>query len=254
MGNGNPEATKDVATALAGGVTILAAIFAAFGELTGTVARLARNYPVLTAVAVILVVLAVGCALAARLSANSKFLWIGIPMLMAGIIIAVILTPIVFAKDDRPSITAKAIRDDEDRIFIEGTAHASGLRADDRMFVRVTMSTVADPFDRLAYYAIVGPDGDGVMTHEFSMPAVTNALSVIVTVGAKDQSEVCLRPPHLPTIPPSTTSSPTRTPTHTPASSPSPAPNPSPPAAGSCAYLILPIEQAASPTPSPSDS
>ena len=111
----NAEGRVAVATALAAGVTVLTAALGTFGGLTGGVARMARNYPVGTGLAVGAVVVSVALAIGARLVAPQakkvvKAYWstwlliLSIFLFTAGVLLAISLLTFTIGQDDMPSV------------------------------------------------------------------------------------------------------------------------------------------------------
>lgn len=206
------EGRISAATTLATGVTVLAAALGLFGGLTGAVARMARNYPSWSTIAILLVVASVALAIAARLAApgngqrkalillaehrkpywSTALLWISSVCFAGGIGLAVVLLALTIDKDDRPSVTAVTTRDATTGVVaLAGTAKASGLAAEDAIrVVAVAFPKGETEQGTQVYYAVVGPNADGVIDHSFTVILPEGARSVVITAGndAKDTS------------------------------------------------------------------
>ena len=199
-----------VSGTLATGVTVLVSALGLFGGLTGTMARLARNFPVWTGIAVGLVVLSVALAIAARLVAPGKgkkkapcpvpesrqpywstaLLWLSGFAFLVGMGIAIVVVTMTIGKDDLPSVSAQSTRDATSGVVsIAGTAKAGGLAAEDA--VRVSVVAFPEGETKLGtqlYYAVVGPSPDGVVDHAFTVIVPREAVSVVVS-AAKDTAD-----------------------------------------------------------------
>lgn len=200
------EARIAVATTLATGVTVLVAALGLFGGLTGAVARMARNYPQEAGLAIGAVILSVALAIVARLVAPGKgdkkppgllvkperrpywstaLLWVSAFLFTAGVILAVILLTATIDKDDRPSVSAQSTRDSATgAVSLAGTAKAGGLAAEDALRVVVVSFEEGQTTEGTQlYYAVVGPNPDGVVDHAFTVLLPTGARSVVMTAG-----------------------------------------------------------------------
>jgi hypothetical protein len=209
----NPEQEKEakegrvaVAAALAAGMTVLVAALGLFGGLTGSVARMARNDPWWTGFAVVAVIVSVALAIAARLVAPSDglkrtpvpkvqetrrpywsttMLWVSAFLLAVGLIVAVVKLTATIGKDDRPSVSAQSTRDATTGVAsLSGTAKAGGLAADDAIRVVVVAYAEGETDEGTQlYYAVVGPNPDGMVDNTFTVILPTGARSVVITAG-----------------------------------------------------------------------
>jgi hypothetical protein len=194
------EARVAVATTLATGVTVLVAALGVFGGLTGAVARMARNYPLWTAVALSAVILSVVLAIVARLAAPKSAQTTRVPgqpywstwllglssvLFAGGLLLSVLLMAWTIGKDDRPSLTAQSTRDATSKIAsLSGSAKAGGLAAEDAIrVVAVALPAGATETGTQVYYAVIGPTPDGVVDHSFTVMLPDDARSVVITVG-----------------------------------------------------------------------
>lgn len=194
------EGRVAVATTLATGVTVLVATLGVFGGLTGAVARMARNYPVLTGIALAAVIVSVALGVSARLIGpkgdhpvtflprtphrTTALLALSTFLLAAGLILSAVLMTLTIGKDDRPSVTAQSTRSDTGISSLAGTAKAGGLAADDA--IRVVVVSFAEGQTETGtqlYYAVVGPNPDGVVEHSFTVILPQDARSVVITAG-----------------------------------------------------------------------
>lgn len=183
------------ATALATGLTLLTAGLGVFGGLTGSVARMARNHETRTGLAVSLVLLSVVLALASRLLRSTTklatarayrvALWAALGCFVVGVGLALLTLNTSLAEDDRPSVTAAVARDDAGSVTLTGTAKAGGLEATDHVLVRV-QTLVGETPRAEVYSALVGPDQDGVVTHDFTVLLAPDVEAAVVTVGNED--------------------------------------------------------------------
>lgn len=194
------------ATSLAGGLTVLAGAMGLFGGLTGGIARLARNYPVWAGVAIGLVTFSVVLALMARLVAagtgdgkvsvptlekgagayvSTVMLWVSAVLLGLGLLVAAVFLILTIDRDDRPSVSAQNTRDGTTGVAsVAGTAKAGGLAADDAIRVVVISYEEGETEEGTQlYYAVIGPNSDGVVDHSFTVILPTDARSVVVTSG-----------------------------------------------------------------------
>ncbi len=176
------------ATVLAGGVTVIAAVFTLFGGLTGAVARMVRNHMILTPLFLGLTVLSVALAIMGRLAlhsikqdrglrANTLALWTSAIFFTIGSIASVILMTISIGENDRPSVTAKLTQDAEGVVTVSGTAEVGGLNADEEVYIGIKTG------DLRRYYATVGANQDGAVSHEFSVVLGKNVTEVVVTAS-----------------------------------------------------------------------
>jgi hypothetical protein len=209
------DKTADTAaTALATGLTLLAAGLGVFGGLTGSVARMARNHQSLTAIAVALVLAAVVLALASRLVRSTTtwpktkpnrpgsvrvyrlLLWVSLGCFVLGLGLAMVTLNDSIGTADRPSIATTATRDAAGNVTVAGTAKASGLKATDEVYVYMFAFSSKDSTGEQVYYSLVGPDSDGQVGHAFSVIVDLGVDSVLVTAGRKsDDPKTCEPPP-----------------------------------------------------------
>lgn len=203
------ESRIAVATSLATGIAVLVASLGVFGGLTGAVARLARNFPLSTGVAVASVIVSVLLAVTARLVAtgsgdtrtsavlvlgirrgdhrpyvSTAMLWVSAALLAFGLVLAVVQLTRTIDKDDRPSVSAQITRDADTGVAsISGTAKAGGLAAADAIRVALVSYAEGDDEGSQTYYAVVGPSPDGVVDHAFTVVLPSDVRSVVITVG-----------------------------------------------------------------------
>jgi len=186
------------ATALAAGVAILAAGLGAFGAFNGTAARMARNHPNLTVSAVALVLAAVVCALASRIVRNVGgsyvWLWVSLGFFIVGLTLAFTTLTSAISDDDRPSIASTTSRDSAGTTTIAATAKAGGLAADENVRIRAFAYTASDKPGGQIYYAVVGPDPDGSISHAFAVLVDPDIRYVVLTVNQADASGACRLP------------------------------------------------------------
>ena len=211
--NADAEAAKEaregrvaVATTLATGITVLVATVGLFGGLTGAVARLVRNYPVEAGGAIVAVIVSVALAVVARLVAagvgdkkapgilvaqerrpywSTAILWLSVLLLAVGLTALVALLVATIGKDDRPSVSGQSTRDATSGVAsVAGTAKAGGLAAEDAIRI-VVISFAAGQTEEgtQLYYAVVGPNPDGVVDHSFTVMLPDDARSVVITAG-----------------------------------------------------------------------
>src|SRR5687768_10721998 len=115
VGETEAKERSEVATWLATGVTVLRWALALFGGLTGAVARMVRNNAADAKTVVIMVIVAVGLALLARLVSSSadprrvglsSFMFVvSLIVLIWGLVWSVSLMVNAIDTDDRPSIS-----------------------------------------------------------------------------------------------------------------------------------------------------
>jgi hypothetical protein len=202
------KAREATATALAGGIVVLTGALGVFGGLTGSAARLVRNYQWQAAVGIGCVLFAVVLALASRLLTRDDatirgmpwvpmrgmhwsptLLWMALVLFFVGTVSSVVYLDKSMGDDDRPNVTAQTTRDAAGNTTVSGTARATGLSNHDQIFVIVTGQTDKDT--RRLYYSLVGANQDGVVEHAFSVILPSNVASVLITVGrvGDDSSE-----------------------------------------------------------------
>lgn len=201
------DSRKAVATSLGAGLTVLTVVLGAFGGLTGAVARMARNYPILTAVVISFVVLSVAVALAAQLvtmgtsrnqasdSLSTQLMWGSLGLFVLGLAGSAFLLSQAIDTDDRPSVTAQVTRGEAGAVTVAGTAKAGGLSAKEQVYVLVnTRTSPQDVLQVQAYYALVGPNPDGLVEHPFSVLIAPGIREVVVTVGTEEAGGACTPP------------------------------------------------------------
>ncbi len=241
MADSKPSLTNpDLPTAIAAGIALISGIAAIFGGFTGGVARLARNDATLVPAAVILSLLAVGLAMLAaeiqkRKAANASADSPPLPgpnyyaclaasffcFTMAGFVVATGLSQSL-ARNDRPRINAKWTVTGT-QTNLTGTVSASGLKADDKVFVTVvrllnngdpTPSAPPSPkedwrptprahqvtWSGIVYQQVTGPDIDGNSVVNFEAPLPPGYDGMLVVVSLTDYQDSC---PGLASDPPS---------------------------------------------------
>jgi len=189
-GEVTPEQRESTATALAAGFTVLAGGLGIFGGLTGTVARMVRNQPELTAAAIACVLVAVTLAIASRLKASTAstfgpqsarrqwanwLLGAGLLFFIIGMACAIAAAVSTITLDDRPSVNGK-VTVVEDLTTVTGTAKMGGLDADQPVYIRVFNG------ETQLYSAIAGANQDGLVEHEFAVAFNSTSADEAVTV------------------------------------------------------------------------
>lgn len=222
--NKNADST---ASALAGGLTLLSAGLGVFGGLSGAVARMARNHQEATGTAVVLVLGSVVLALASRLvSAKVKvlvtrgprlyllLLWLALAAFVSGVALAMMQLNASLGADDRPSVSATTTRDSAGVFSVTGKAQAGGLAAADRIYVSLVAFNQNQKQREQIYYALVGPNQEGLVDHTFSVVLTPSTKSVVISAGkvtranAEDNRRNNMHPVCEPPLPRSPTASP----------------------------------------------
>lgn len=172
------DTDNQVFTLLLAGVATLTTALGLVGTATGQVARMYRNYPGLTFVSVILVLIAFAVGLFALiLWPTSKqpprpMLVVAAGALVVGLVLGFSALFLSMSKSDRPSIDAKTtvVADGGGLVQLDATVEAGGARSDGTlvMVVNGVGPTTGDTITRL-YYGKNGPNADGQLTDSVSL-------------------------------------------------------------------------------------
>jgi len=188
---GNDKLLDNLPTSLA----VLTTALAAFGGLTGGIARMLRNNPVwslitlLTAVGAVLTALLAQYWRAAHPHRSRGLIVTSILLFVGAVSFGCWLAVDTAGKRDRPGLTAKLSQSNTGAWSIEGTAAASGLAARDsvRLFIYAIPRNDAKTRTKL-YFVTAGPNAEGVASQTFSVPLPKGRAyrSIVVTaaVGA----------------------------------------------------------------------
>jgi hypothetical protein len=193
----NGEITR-VATALSGVIGVFAAL-----AVTGVVAQAQRNHGDWILVGLILVLSGAVLWLAATLAQSFSWLrWpftiVALPVFAAGLGVGIYGIYKTQRDSERPAVSA-LFDSRTQAVAITATAH--GLRSDSRLAIVVSAyrGTPDHPVPLInpptLYYAVVGPDGSGEVSHTTSVPVPRKytLVGVEAWTGGKPESYKCRR-------------------------------------------------------------
>jgi hypothetical protein len=197
----NAAGREKVLELLPTGLTILTTALAAVGGLTGGIARMFRNNPDTASRVFVAIVLAIGLALVAQfIGPGLRFRWVSVSLVLASIALfsvalgdALLMAVHTANVTDRPSLNAELEQSADGLWFIRGDASASGLTADGSLQVYVYAYPANGTVRTQLLQVTAGPDGDGVATQEFAVPAPSGAeyQSIVLTAAVGEKVRYC---------------------------------------------------------------